>query len=384
MASDSRLLRCVSIEDIRGLARKRMPLPFFDLIDGGSGDEVTMRRNIEAFEEISLYPRLAQDVREVDTTTDVFDCKLSFPLILAPTGAQAMVHPDGEIAPAKAASRAGIMYALSTFAATGIEALAQSCKGLKMFQLYALNDRYVTTEMIDRAKSAGYDALCLTIDSPVNAGLERVDRWGLNAAMGRPPAGTVIEIVRKPAWLWKQRAMFAQRLPDVARRILDRGGVVDAEFFNTIIRKDLRWSDVEEIARRWDGPFAVKGVLRADDAAKAVDSGATAVVVCNHGGTQLDGTPPSISVLEKIVERVGKSAQVIQSGGVRRGSSMVKALGLGAHAVMVGRPFLYGLGAAGEDGVGRVLEILHREFETTVKLCGISRLSDLSSVMSFG
>lgn len=384
MASGSRLLRCVSIEDVRRLARKRMPLPFFDLIDGGSGDEVTLRRNIEAFDDITLYPRLARDVRELDTTTSVLNCELDFPLILAPTGAQGMVHPDGEIAPAKAASRAGLMYALSTFAATSIEALAQSCDGPRMFQLYALNDRYVTMEMIDRAKHAGYDALCLTVDSPVNAGLERVDRWGLNAAMGRPPAGTVFEIVRKPSWLWKQRAMFAQRLPDVARRIQERGGTVDAEFFNTIIRKDLRWSDVEEIARRWDGPFAVKGILRADDAASAVEAGATAVIVCNHGGTQLDGTPPSISVLERIVQRVGEKAEVIQCGGVRRGSSIVKALGLGADAVMVGRPFLYGLGAAGESGVDRVLEILRREFETTVKLCGIARLSDLSSVMTFG
>ena len=167
------------------------------------------------------------------------------------------------------------------------------------------------------------------------------------------------------------------RLPDVAKRILARGGEVGPDFFDTIIRKDLIWKDVAEIAKRWDGPFAVKGVLRAEDAKRAVDSGATSVVVCNHGGTQLDGTPASITVLEEIVQALGHETEVIQCGGIRRGNAIVKALGLGATATMVGRPFLFGLAAAGEAGVTRVIEILRKEFEVTMKLCGATTLGEL-------
>lgn len=377
---NKRLERCVSVDDVRLLARRRLPLPIYDLLAGGSCDEVTLGRNVAAFDEIELVPRVARDVSTVDASVQVLGADLSFPLILAPTGAQGFIDPEAEVAAARAAARAGIMYSLTTFSTASLEDVAAACDGPKMFQLYALQDQGVTDELIARAKEAGYDALCVTVDVPVNAGLERVKRWGMNAASGVPPLDTTLALARRPGWLLRQRKMAANRLPDVAKRLADRGAIIDRNFYEMIIRKDLTWDDLARIGEQWGGPFAIKGILSSADATLAAEAGATAIVVCNHGGTSLDSAPASISVLPDIVDTVGDRLEVIQCGGVRRGNAVVKALGLGAAAAMIGRPFLYGLAAAGEAGVTKVIEILRAEFETSMKLCGCTSVSESRSL----
>ena len=376
--ADRQLERCVSIDDVRKLARKRLPLPMYDFLAGGSADEVTLRRNVAAFDDIELIPRVARDVAHIEPSVRVFDVELSFPVILAPTGGQGMVHPEAELAPARAASKSNVMYSLSTFATTSIEEIADACPGPKMFQLYALNDRSITDEIVSRARAANYDALCVTVDVPVNAGLERLNRWAINPVSGLPPLRTMAAMAGRPIWTLRHGRMARRRTPDIARRLAARGVEITPDFFETIIRKDLTWKEIAGVVRGWDGPLVIKGILCAEDAIEAANIGATAVVVCNHGGTSLDGTPAAISVLEEIVDAVGDRVEVIQCGGVRRGHSIVKSLAFGASASMIGRPFLFGLAAAGEAGVTHVIEILRREFEVTMKLCGATSIGELN------
>jgi len=377
--TDARLQRCAGVDDVRKLARRTLPLPIFDMIDGGSADEVTLRRNVAAFDEIELIPRVGRDVSEIETRTRVLGTDLSFPLILAPTGVQGVIHVDAELAPARAASKAGLMYSLSTFATASLEEVADACPGAKMFQLYVLNDQATTDELVERARAAGYNALCITIDVPVNSGMERMARWGINPVGGLPPLDALLAMALRPAWSLTQGRLARKRVPDVVKRLASRGVEIKPDFFDTIIRKDLTWDDIRQIVRRWDGPVAIKGIISAEDAVRAADVGATAVIACNHGGLSLDGAPPTISVIAGISEAVGNRLEVIHCGGVRRGHSIVKALGLGATAAMVGRPFLYGLAAAGEEGVAHVLTNLRREFETTMRLCGATALEGLDA-----
>ena len=382
--ADRKLQWCISVNDVRKLARARLPLPMYDLLAGGSADEVTLRRNVAAFDRIELIPRVARDVAQIDTSVRVLDVELSFPLILAPTGVQGMVHPEAELAPARAASKSNVMYTLSTFATSSIEEVADECPGPKMFQLYALTDRSITDEIVSRVRAANYDALCVTVDVPVNAGLERIDRWAMNPVSGLPPLRTMAAMAGRPLWTFRHGRMARARTPDIVKRIAARGIEVTPDFFDTIIRKDLTWKEIPRVVRGWDGPLVIKGILCAEDAIEAANIGATAVVVCNHGGTSLDGAPAAISVLEEIVDAVGDRVEVIQCGGVRRGHSILKSLALGASASMIGRPFLFGLAAAGEAGVTQVIEILRKEFEVTMKLCGATTLGELNKAIVRG
>jgi L-lactate dehydrogenase (cytochrome) len=246
-----------------------------------------------------------------------------------------------------------------------------------MFQLYALIDQKITNELVQRAKEAKWEVLCLTIDSPGVARLEALERWGFSFVK-RPPLRTAVKILQRPAWLWRQRNIGKRKDPHIVSLFRAKGYDVGADLINWAIRRDLTWDDAAAFRRSWDGPFAIKGILSVADAKKAVEIGASAIVVCNHGGLTMDGLPSSISVIEQIADAVGDKTEVLLSSGVRRGSSMLKSLALGANATLVGRAFLYGLAAAGEDGVSHAIEILRSEFKTALRMSGCASPQELT------
>ena len=350
----------------------------FHYIDGAADDEVTLQRNTEAFDRWALIPRYLVDVEDVDLSTTVLGQRLAWPVALSPTGMSRLFHHTGEQAAARAAERAGTLYGLSTVSSFSIEEVAAASDGPKMFQIYVLRDAALNDELMDRCREAGYAALCLTIDVPVAGNRERDVRTGMTI----PPRLTLrslFDIARRPAWVFHHLTSPPLLLSNVAHRI-DEGSASASTLVKYIHRQfdpSVTWDDAARMVKRWGGPFAVKGVLSVEDARCAVDIGATAVIVSNHGGRQLDGGPATVDVLPEIVEAVGDRVEVILDGGIRRGSHVVKALALGARACMVGRPYLYGLGAGGEAGVDRALEILRTEVERTFRLVGITSVADL-------
>ena len=352
----------------------------FHYIDGAAEDEVTLRKNTQAFDGFDLIPRYLVDVEEVDLSTTVLGQSLEWPVALSPTGMSRLFHHTGEQAVARAAKRAGTLYGLSTVSSFSIEDVARVSDGPKMFQVYVLRDAALNDELVDRCREAGYAALCLTIDVPVAGNRERDVRTGMTI----PPRLTLrslFDIARRPAWVWNHLTSPPLLLANVAHRI-EEGSATASTLVQYIHRQfdpSVTWEDAARMVERWAGPFAVKGVLSVHDAKRAAEIGATAVIVSNHGGRQLDGGPATLDVLSEIVAAVGDQVEVILDGGIRRGSHVVKALALGARACMVGRPYLYGLGAGGEAGVDRALEILRTEVERCFRLVGCRSVSELNS-----
>ncbi|APE27413.1 alpha-hydroxy acid oxidase [Aurantiacibacter gangjinensis] len=370
--------RAHNIEDLRRLAKRRLPQAMFDYIDGGAEDEGTMRGNRDAFCEVSLIPRQLVDVSKVDPKTTAFGCDIDLPFMIAPTGMSAMFHPDAERGVARAAGRSGTLYSLSTMGSTSIEDVAASSSGSKAFQIYAFRDRALTSEFIERARSARYDALILTVDVPVAGNRERDLRNGMTL----PPAlglMGILDIARH--WRWSLDYVRAPRmtLANVAHRIAEANADIStlSGYIANQFSSSMTWDDARSIAEEWGGPLAIKGVLHPDDARRAVDAGASAVVVSNHGGRQLDGAIASMDALPGIVDAIGDRCEVFLDGGIRRGSDIVKAIALGAKACFVGRPYLYGLGAAGEAGVEEALTILASETRRVMALMGATALGDL-------
>ena len=372
------LARCHNVEDFRHRARRKLPAPLFHYIDGGADDEFTLRNNTAAFDRYRLIPRILRDVTRTDLRTRVLGCELELPLLLAPTGMSRFFHHQGELAVARAAARHGILYSLSTLATTSIEEVARAISGPKLFQLYVLRDSGINDELIDRCADAGFDALCLTVDTVVQGNRERDLRTGMTL----PPALTArsfASFFARPQWCYRFLTSPRLQLANVAHRIAEGSSQVSslASYINGQFDRALNWAAAERIRARWNGPFAIKGVLCAEDARRAVGIGASAVIVSNHGGRQLDGAPAPIEVLAEIVDAVGGQAEVILDGGVRRGSHVLRALALGATACMIGRPYLYGLAAGGQTGVERVLALLRAEIERDLILAGRPRLGDI-------
>jgi len=365
----------VSVAEVAELARKRLPGPIYDFITAGTGTEITLKRNVRDFDKFSLQPRVGIDVSQTDMSTTVFGQRVSFPLIIAPAGGFSMADPSAECAVAAAASKAGLMYGLSIFSTDSVEAVASAGEGPRLFQLYFLKDPFIVGEMIEAVRAARYNALCVTLDVPVTPVRDRVDRW--HSFRPRPPMRTVIEMLKHPGWLMRKRRLGKRPLADVARRITEGGRTLAPDFYTAGIRADVGWDEIEAVAKKWNGPFAVKGVMCAQDALRAENAGATAVIVCNHGGIGLDGAPSTLSVIPEIVDAVGGRLEVIQNGGVRRGEGIVKSLALGATAAMTARPFFFGLAAAGQAGVSHVIEILRKDFEIAMKLCGCKSVGDI-------
>lgn len=367
-----RLARAASISDLRRLARRRAPRAVFDYTDGAAGDELSLRRSRAAYARVEFRPRILQDVTSVDTSTTILGKPAALPLVFAPTGFTRMMHTEGEPAVARAAARAGIPYALSTMGTTSVERLAAEVPGVRRwFQLYLWRDRAASHDLVVRAREAGYEALVLTVDTPVPGNRLRDVRNGLTI----PPsltARTVAEAALHPRW-WVD-LLTTEPLEFASLNHFD--GTV-AELVGKMFDPAATVADLEWLRQSWAGPVVVKGVMTPENARVVVDAGADAVVISNHGGRQLDRSPTPIEQVAGVVDAVGDRAEVYVDGGVLSGGDVVAAVALGARAVLVGRAYLYGLMAAGERGVHKAAEILAAEVETTMGLLGVAEVADL-------
>ena len=371
--------RVVNIADLRRLAKKRLPRLVFDYIEGGAEDEITMRDNRRAFVELRFRPRQCVAVSGCDLSTTVLGTPLSLPFLLAPVGFTRMFYPRGEAVAARAAGAAGTGYILSTFSGTRLEDVREGASGPLWYQLYVPGGRAVAEASIARAKAAGYSVLVVTIDTPVSGMRERDYRNGVRpllAADIRASLPHLWQFAGHPRWVLDYLADGAPRVfPNVE---LPGTGAMPCNDVGRLLASTLiTWKDFAWIRDAWKGPVVVKGVHTGDDARCAIDAGADAVVVSNHGGRQLDGVPGSLRALPEVLDAVGGRIEVLVDGGIRRGSDVVKALCLGARAVLVGRAYVYGLGAAGGPGVDRAIAILREDIDRTMRLLGCASVRDL-------
>lgn len=375
-----RMGRAHNVADLRRMARSRLPRPIFDYIDGGADDEVTLGRNMSAFSRYEIVPDVLTDVSRIRTATTLFGQPLAWPLMLSPTGLTRMFHEGAELAVARAAARHGLLYSLSTLGTTRLEALAEAFGGPKVFQVYIFKDRGLTTEFVARCKEAGFHGLALTVDTPVAGNRER-DRVNGLSLPPRLTLRSLLSFAAHPGWsipaLTGRKFDFA----NVSHKVdaLAGGPMSLFDYIGGQFDRSLTWADVEWLAREWGGPLAIKGLMTPEDARRAIASGATGVMVSNHGGRQLDGAPAPVDQIAAVREALGDGPDIICDGGVRRGSDVVKALALGATACSVGRPYLYGLAAGGEAGVDRALTLLGEEFERTLALAGVNDVARLSA-----
>ena len=371
--------RVVAIGDLRPLAKRRVPRAVFDYLDGGAEGESTLRENCRAFEDIAFRPRNAVSFPHCELGTRVLGLELSFPALLAPVGYSRLMHPGGECAAAAAAGRAGTAYVLSTISGHPLEHVRAASSGPVLYQLSLLGGRAAAEAAIARARAAGFAALVVTIDTPVGGMRERDLRNGVKELLGANPFAMLPylpQVLARPRWLLRFLLDGGVRpLPNVV--IPGEGPMSLPDVGAALASVAVTWEDLRWIRELWRGPIAVKGVLTGDDARRAVDEGAAAVGVSNHGGRQLDGVCASIRALPEVVAAVNGQAEVWMDGGIRRGSDIVKALCLGARAVLCGRAYAYGLAAAGEAGVARALEILRADVERTLRLLGCASVSAL-------
>ncbi|HEV2730022.1 MAG TPA: alpha-hydroxy acid oxidase [Terriglobales bacterium] len=373
--------RVVNIEDLRGLAQRRLPRMVFDYLDGGAEAEVTLRENCRAFESVTFRPRQAVAVPDCDLRTRVLGIEVSFPALLAPVGYSRLMHPGGEVAAARAAGAAGTAYILSTISGHRLEDVKAGSSGAVCYQLYLLGGREAAEGAVERARAAGYSALVVTVDTAVGGMRERDFRNGVTELMGDSMFAKIPfmpQILARPGWL--KDFLLDGGLPQLPNVVIPGQGAMPLQDVSTsLARGAVTWEDLSWIRKCWPGPIVIKGVLTGDDARRAVDEGAVAVVVSNHGGRQLDGVPATLRVLPEVVSAVDGRAEVLMDGGIRRGSDIVKAICLGARAVLVGRAYAYGLAAAGEAGVARALEILRADVERTLRLLGCPCVAALDS-----
>ena len=371
--------RVINIEDLRRLAKRRLPRVVFDYIDGGAEAELTLRANCRAFEAVTFRPRCALATSTCDLRTTVLGTSLSMPLILAPVGSSRLFYPRGEEVAARAADRAGIIYALSTLSGCALEDVAAASKGPRWYQLYLIGGRDCTLSAIERARAAGFSALVVTIDTPVAGLRERDLRNGVKELLSRKfglMLPFVSQLLLKPRWLASFLADGGlMKFPNVV--IPGKGPMLYVDVATALEQAMVSWHALGWIREAWKGPIVIKGVHTGEDARRAVDVGADALVVSNHGGRQLDGVAPTLRVLPEVLASVGDRIEVLLDGGIRRGSDVAKALCLGARAVLVGRAYAYGLGAAGGAGVERAIEILRIDLIRTLKLLGCASLAEL-------
>jgi len=367
----------VSIDDFRECARRRLPRALFDYIDGGAGDEETLRANQADFARLTFRPKTLVDVGNRDQSTTVLGQPVAAPIILAPTGFTGMFWPRGEIAAARAAAEAGLIFTLSTMSICSMEDVAVAATGPRWFQLYVWRDREIVRSLIDRAKAAGYRALVITVDTPELGHRERDIRNGLTLPPRITPRN-VLDMVRRVSWLG---AVLRNPRPTFGNFVgvpgVEHDAVSLATFTTRQFSPSTTWKELDWYRSVWDGPIALKGILDPQDARIAVEHGVEAIVVSNHGGRQLDSVPSPIAVLPEIVDAVDGRAEVILDGGIRRGSDVVKALSLGARACMIGKAFNYAVAADGERGVRRAIGMLTSEIDRTLALIGRPTLADL-------
>ncbi len=353
----------------------------FDYVDGGAEDELTMSENTAAFREIAFKPRMAVGSLEPSLSVRVFGTPLSLPVILAPCGLVRLMHPDGPAGAAQAAASRGTISVLSTVSGASLESVASASSGPMWFQLYAAGGRTEAERLIERATNSGFGALVVTVDTPVIGRRERDVRHGIEPPLRINSRGVVRlgpQVLARPVWAWRMARDGLQMLGGGAR------GAATVTSEPSVLRvssvaSPFRWSDIEWMRGQWNGPLLVKGILTSEDAERAVACGADGVIVSNHGGRQLEGAPATLRVLPEVVAAVGDQVEVLIDGGIRRGSDVVKAIALGARAVLVGRPYLYGLAAAGRPGVEQVIDILRDEMARTLALLGCPGVDALDS-----
>jgi isopentenyl diphosphate isomerase/L-lactate dehydrogenase-like FMN-dependent dehydrogenase len=380
ISSAGRLSRAVNIEDLRELARRRLPRIVFNYIDGGADGEWTLRENRRAFDAITFRPHQAVAVPACDLRTRVLGTELSMPLLLAPVGYLRVMHPDGEIAAAGAAGRAGVGFILSTVSGHRLENVKAASSGQVWYQLYLTGGRAAAENAMGRAMDVGYTVLVITIDSTVIGHRERELRDGMEQLLrgniwSKIPFAP--QVLARPRWL--TRFLLDGGLPDMPNIVSAETGVLRVRDAHTAMKREVfSWDDMQWIRALWKGPIVIKGVLSADDAKRSLDHGAAAVVVSNHGGRQLDGVPASLQVLPEVVAAVKDQTEVMMDSGIRRGSDIAKAMCMGARAVLCGRAFAYGLAAGGEAGVARAIEMLRSDLERCLKLLGCRSVDALN------
>lgn len=373
--------KVVCVEDFRPIARERLPKPVFDYLDGGAEGEVTLRENCRIFNDVTFRPRHAVALSDCSLCVSVLGFKLSLPFMLAPVGYSRLMHPGGEVAAARAAGGAGTGYILSTISGHKLEDVRTASKGPVFYQLYLMGGRGAAEAVMERARNAGFNALVVTIDTPIAGIRERDYRNGMKELI----SGGVLDkipfvgqIISRPGWLIDY--LRDGGLPGLPNVIIPGKGEMPLVDINAALAESaVTWADLKWIRECWKGPIVIKGVLTADDARRSIDEGAAAVSVSNHGGRQLDGVPASLRALPEVVKTVNGQIEVWMDGGIRRGTDIVKAISMGARAVLCGRAYAYGLAAAGEAGVDRAIEILRTDVERTLRLLGCPSIADLDS-----
>jgi L-lactate dehydrogenase (cytochrome) len=372
-SDEGRAQRCQTIADLRALAKRTVPQPVFEYADGAAWDEVTVRRNRSGFERVELLPRMLVDVSSIEMATTALGREIALPVIAAPTGMTGLTHPDGEGAIARAAHAMGTIYTQSALSSLSIEEVAATAPGPKWFQLYVMTDRVIAFDMLARASAAGYEALVLTVDVAV-AGVRERDLRNRFSVPPRLTLRAAAQGVLRPRW---SRNFIARPRLTPGNMSVSGGVTGHAAWVNRQFDPTVTWDDLATLREHWNGPLVIKGIMRADDAARAVEHGVEGIIVSNHGGRQLDHAQATIEALPPIAEAVAGRAEIYLDGGVRRGTDIIKALALGARAVLVGRPLVYGLGAAGEAGARRAFELLRGELATALALAGYPRISEL-------
>ncbi|MBY6014006.1 alpha-hydroxy-acid oxidizing protein [Qipengyuania gaetbuli] len=374
-----RLSDCHNIEDFRRLAKARLPWPVFDYIDGAADDEITKVRNTAAFDSVDLVPYVLAGVADIDTSCTIMGRKSALPLMLSPTALQRAFHRDGERAVAKAAEKFGVWFGISSLATHSIEEVAALTSGPKLFQLYVHKDKGLNASMIERCQASRFDALALTVDTIVSGKRERCLRSGFTT----PPrfsASSLWSYATRPYWTLNYLFSPKFRLPNLDGHVQEGTGkaVSIQDYFNTMLDTGMDWDTAAKIRQDWGGTFCLKGVMSAADARRAVEIGADAIMISNHGGRQLDGSRSPFDQLSEIVDAVGGEIEIICDGGVRRGTHVLKSLCTGATAASGGRLYLYALAAAGQEGVERALAILRDEIERGMRLMGVTSLEQLT------
>ncbi len=371
---------CYNFEDFRKLAKKKLPAPIFHYIDGGSDDEITLNRNTTAFNDCDLVPNILASVGEPDLSTTVFGRKIDMPIFLSPTAMQSLYTPEGDKASARAAEKFGTMYSMSTMASFSIEEIANISSGPKLFQLYVHKDQSITDDLIDRCRRANFDGLCLTVDTLVAGNRERDHRTGFTT----PPKLTLeslLSFAMRPEWVFKYLTNKKFELANIKHKT-DKGtniakSVID--YINEQYDPKMNWKDAEYCIKRWNGPFALKGVMSVEDAKRAIDIGCTAIMISNHGGRQLDGSRSPFDQVKAISDAVGDKLEIILDGGIRRGTHVLKALAAGATACSFGKAFLFSLGAGGQKGVERLLDNMRKEIRRNMILMGCKKIEELDA-----
>ena len=370
---------CHNFEDFRNLAKKRLPSPVFHYIDGAADDEITYRRNTEAYENCDLVPNVLTGIKDIDMSTTVMGQKIDMPIYCAPTALQRLFHPDGEIGVGLAAEKFGTMFGVSSLGPASIQEISKLISTPKLFQLYVHKDEGLNNYLIDQCKEHNFDTMAITVDSSVGGNRERDLYTGFTIPLNLS-LKSIMSFATHPAWAFNYFTKPKWELSNLNKHVTEGTNLMTSvgDYFTKMLDRSLSWKKVEDINKKWGKPLAIKGIMSVEDAKKAVDVGASAIMISNHGGRQLDGSRSPFDQLEEIVNAVGDKIDVICEGGIKRGTHILKALSLGAKACSGGRMYLYALAAGGQKGVEIALSNLKKEIERDMILMGVSNIKDLS------